>query len=175
LIVSCGRLVGWKGLSVIIEAIAQIPAVHYAVIGDGPDRTRLEKLAESRDLANRVHFLGIISHAHLPEALSQADLFVQPSVGEEAFGISVIEAMACSLPVLASRKGGLLEVVVDGQTGLLLPAADVSAWRQAIASLLAEPQNLEAMGREGRKRVVSKFTWAANARKLEDLLLERKI
>jgi glycosyltransferase involved in cell wall biosynthesis len=175
IVMSCGRLVGWKGLKVIIEAIAQIPPVHYGIIGDGPEKTRLQQLAQKLNLGDRVHFLGVITHDHLPEVLSLADIFVQPSIGEEAFGISVVEAMACNLPILASRKGGMVEIVVDRQTGLCLPPGDVFAWKEAIASLLNQPQILKAMGMAGRKRVEAEFTWAANARKLEHLLLERKI
>ena len=174
LIMSCGRLVGWKGLAVIVESISAIPSVHYVVIGDGPAKGRLQQLARDFHVSDRVHFLGMITHDRLPEFLSQADIFVQPSIGEEAFGISIIEAMACQRAVLASRNGGIVEVVLDGVTGFLLPPGDVGAWKEAIAGLQSKPGDLEAMGKEGHKRVVSEFTWAANAGKLEKLLLERK-
>jgi glycosyltransferase involved in cell wall biosynthesis len=175
IVVSCGRLVGWKGLSVIVEAIARIPSAHYAAIGDGPEKSRLQELAKRLNVSDRVHFPGVLTHDRLPEVLSQADIFVQPSIGEEAFGISIVEAMACRLPVLASRNGGMTEIVVDGQTGFLLPPGDVGGWKEAISGLLKEPFKRLEMGTAGRKRVETEFTWAVNACKLEQLFLEGKI
>lgn len=175
LVVSIGRLVGWKGLHVIVEALANLKQAHYLVVGDGAEKGRLKELARNLGLADRIHFAGVIPHDRLPEALSEADLFVQPSIGEEAFGISVVEAMACGLPVLVSRNGGMIEIVVDKETGRLLPPGDVSAWRAALAELLAAPEKRLALGQAGRKRAGSEFTWATNARKLEQLIMERTV
>jgi glycosyltransferase involved in cell wall biosynthesis len=102
--------------------------------------------------------------------LSQCDAYVQPSVGEEAFGISVVEAMACGLPVLASDNGGLPEIVVPRSTGLLLTPGDVAAWRDAIGRLAGETATAKAWGDAGRIRANAEFTWAANAQKLEAVL-----
>ena len=174
LLVSVGRLVGWKGIRVVIEALASLPQrFHYLVVGDGPERPALEALAAGRGLAGRVRFAGAASHGTLPELLSSCDLFVQPSVGEEAFGISVVEAMACGLPVLASANGGLPEIVVDRETGRLLPPGDVDAWAAAIAETGRDMANLAALGRAARQRAEAEFTWAANAAKLESILAAR--
>jgi glycosyltransferase involved in cell wall biosynthesis len=108
LVVSVSRLIGWKGVRVVLEALAALPErVRYLVIGEGPEEQRLRRQAEESGIAQRVRFMGRVRHADLPLLLSQCDLFVQPSIGEEAFGISVVEAMACGLPVLASDNGGL--------------------------------------------------------------------
>jgi glycosyltransferase involved in cell wall biosynthesis len=169
---SVGRLVGWKGLRVILEALPQLPQeVHYMVVGEGPDEPRLREHAAQLGLAGRVHFCGRIVHDELPQVLAQADLLVQPSLGEESFGITLVEAMACALPVLASRQGGMTEIVLSGVTGELLPAGEVGAWRGAIAQLLQQPDKMRAMGAAGRERAVAEFTWAANAARLEQLLL----
>ena len=170
LVLSVGRLVGWKGQRVIIEAIAELPAAHYALVGDGPEKSVLAGLAQRLGIAGRVHFIGGVKHGELPRILRQADLFVQPSIGEESFGISVVEAMACELPVLASRNGGLVEIVSDGATGRLLPVGDVAAWRAAIADLDTDRDALRRMGVAARARAEAEFTWAANARKLEQVL-----
>jgi len=171
LLVSVGRLVGWKGTRIVIEAVATLPAhIHYLVIGDGPERGSLEVLANKLGLSRRVHFAGAMRHEALPELLSNCDLFLQPSVGEEAFGISVVEAMACGLPVLASNNGGLPEIVVEGVTGRLLTPGDASAWTVAMANLCEDRSAVERMGRAARARSESDFTWAANAAKLESLL-----
>lgn len=172
LVVSIGRLVGWKGLHVIIEALAGLPETHYLVVGDGGEKSRLQDLAQSLAVAERVHFAGVIPHEQLPEVLHEADVFVQPSIGEEAFGISVVEAMACGVPVLASRNGGMVEIVQNGETGYLLAPGDVGAWRSALGELLATPEKRAAMGRAARERADGEFTWAANARKLEQLIME---
>jgi glycosyltransferase involved in cell wall biosynthesis len=168
---SVGRLVGWKGLRVILEALPQLPQqVHYLVVGEGPEAARLREQASQLGLAQRVHFCGRIAHDELPQVLSQVDLLVQPSLGEESFGITLVEAMACALPVLASRQGGMTEIVLPGVTGELLPPGEVGAWRAAIAQLLQQPDTMRALGAAGRIRAVAEFTWAANAARLEQLL-----
>ena len=170
---SVGRLVGWKGLRVILELLPQLPPdVHYLVVGEGPDEPRLREQAAQLGLDARVHFCGRIAHEQLPQVLAQADVLLQPSLGEESFGITLVEAMACALPVLASRQGGMTEIVLPGVTGELLPPGDIESWRTAIAQLLQQPDRMRAMGAAGRMRAVAEFTWAANAAKLERLLQE---
>ena len=170
---SVGRLVGWKGLRVILEVLPQLPQdVHYLVVGEGPEEPRLREQAAQLGMAQRVHFCGRIAHEELPQLLAQADLLLQPSLGEESFGITLVEAMACGLPVLASRQGGMTEIVLPGVTGELLPPGEVEVWRGAVAQLLLQPDRIRAMGAAGRERAVAEFTWAANAAKLERLLEE---
>jgi glycosyltransferase involved in cell wall biosynthesis len=172
-IASVGRLVGWKGLRVIIELLPQLPQdVHFLVLGDGPEEAGLRAQAQALGLASRVHFGGRVAHDQLPPRLAQADILVQPSLGEESFGITLVEAMACALPVLASRQGGMTEIVLPGVTGELLPPGAVDTWRESIARLLQQPEKMRAMGAAGRMRVVAEFTWAANAAKLERVLQE---
>jgi glycosyltransferase involved in cell wall biosynthesis len=171
LVVSVSRLVAWKGVRVVLEAIAGLPeGVRYLVIGEGPEEQSLRRLAQARGIGARVRFLGRVPHRELPLILSQCDLFVQPSIGEEAFGISVVEAMACGLPVLASDNGGLPEIVVEGETGRLLAPGSVPAWRGAIEAAAASPAQLRATGERARARACAEFTWAANAARLESLL-----
>jgi glycosyltransferase involved in cell wall biosynthesis len=170
LVASVSRLVAWKGERVVLEALAGLPErVRCVVIGEGPDERNLRRLAQERGIAGRVRFLGRVPHRELPLVLSQCDLFVQPSIGEEAFGISVVEAMACGLPVLASDNGGLPELVVDGETGRLLPPGSVPAWRSAIESAAASGERLRSLGDKARARASAEFTWAANAARLESL------
>lgn len=171
--VSVGRLIGWKGLHVIIECLPAIPGLHFLVIGGGDERARLEKLAAERGVADRVHFAGEVAHRDLPGYLCAGDLFVQPSIGEEAFGISVVEAMSCGLPVLASNQGGLREIVIEGETGHLLPAGDLAAWGQALAAL-TDAGLRQRLGAAGRARVVDHFTWAGNAQRLVAMLAAAK-
>jgi glycosyltransferase involved in cell wall biosynthesis len=171
LIVSTGRLVGWKGLRVIVSAMPRLDDdVHYLVVGAGTEAEPLRSLASELGVANRVHLAGRIEHGRLPEVLSQADVYVQPSIGEESFGISVLEAMACGLPVLASNFSALPEVVGDGESGVLLAPGDVGAWASALGSLLADPARRRLLGAAGRARAEGRFTWAACASGLEEIL-----
>jgi len=166
-IMSVGRLIGQKGGHVVIEAIRDQPKLHFLVVGDGPERKRLEDLAHSLAIQDRVHFAGEVGHGDLPALLRGADIFVQASVGEEAFGISVAEAMACGLPVLASDGWGLREVVADGETGMLVTPGQADAWGRALCSVSENPALADRMGRAGRERVVALFTWLQAARTFE--------
>jgi len=171
LIASVGRLVGWKGIRIILEALADLPGqICFVVVGTGPEEAALRSQATALGVAERVHFAGHVNHADLPRLLAQCDLFVQPSIGEEAFGISVVEAMACGLPVLASNNGGLPEIVVEGETGSLLPPGDVQCWRNAIAQAAGDRHSSRARGAAGRLRVERNFSWAANAMRHEAIL-----
>jgi len=171
LVASVCRLVPWKGVRVVLEALTGLPErVRYLVIGEWPEEQRLRRQAEASGIAQRVRFMGRVRHADLPLLLSQCDLYVQPSVGEETFGISVVEAMACGVPVFASDNGGLPEIVVEGETGRLLPPGSVPAWRSAIEAAAAAPENLRALGERARARAQAEFTWAASAARIESLL-----
>jgi glycosyltransferase involved in cell wall biosynthesis len=172
LVASVSRLVAWKGVRVVLEALGGLPRrVRCVVIGEGPDERALRRLASASGIEDRVRFMGRVRHADLPLLLAQCDLFVQPSIGEEAFGISVVEAMACGLPVLASNNGGLPEIVVDGETGRLLPPGSVAAWRDAIGWAAGDGARLAALGARARARACAEFTWAANAAKHEAILM----
>lgn len=171
LIVSVGRIVGWKGLRIVLEALAGLPPrIRYLIIGSGPEEPALKSSATRLGIIERVHFAGRVPHAELPQLLAQCNVFVQPSIGEEAFGISVVEAMACGLPVFASNNGGLPEIVAEGETGHLLPPGDVLAWRDALGRVTADRPRFERLGANGRSRAEAEFTWAANAAKLEAIL-----
>jgi glycosyltransferase involved in cell wall biosynthesis len=173
-LVSIGRLVGLKGLRVAIEALKNVPGAHFIIAGDGPEHARLVQQAQELGVADRIHFAGRVAHDVLPVLLADADAFVQPSIGEESFGISLVEAMACGLPVLASKLGGMLEIVDDQpgdhQTGELLPPGDVPAWTAAIQRLATDDAHRKRLGDAGRLRADQHFTWAANALKLEQML-----
>ncbi len=175
IIMSVGRLIGWKGLRIIIEAITQIPEVHYVVIGEGDERVRLEERARLLNVQARVHFLGGVDHNDLPPLLREADVFVQPSIGEEAFGITVIEAMACGLAVVASRNGGMVEIINHGETGILAPIGDVNAWRKTLSDILSDRPRLDAIGLRARRHTEMHFTWDAKAIQTERLFQPQRV
>jgi glycosyltransferase involved in cell wall biosynthesis len=102
---------------------------------------------------------------------SHASVFVCPSV-YEPFGIINLEAMACETPVVASAVGGILEVVVDGETGFLVPPANPEALAASIRTVLDDPVRARAMGRAGRKRVEDRFSWASVAARTQEVYAE---
>ena len=116
-------------------------------------------------IASQVSFVGHLPQTKLLDYYHRADLLVNPSLSE-SFGMSLIEAMATEVPVVASRVGGMTEVVAEGKTGLLVEANDVSALAEAILHLLSNLDLREAMGKAGRQRVVELFQWERVAESL---------
>jgi glycosyltransferase involved in cell wall biosynthesis len=171
LLVFAGRLVGWKGLAVAIDAIAH-PALaglplRLAIVGDGPERTKLEARARMRDAGERVVFHEAVAHAGVPAIYASADIAVFPIIGDEAFGISIAEAMSCGCAVLASHVGGIPEVVGnEGHAGRLVAAGQVDDWIAAIAALAQDAAARRALGAAARERIVANFTWAHAATRL---------
>jgi len=149
------RLDPVKGVSVLIEAFAQVDEVYLAVIGGGPERASLASLAGSLGVANHIRWTG--HRRDVSRCLPAFDLFVQPSL-HEGLPNAVLEAMVAGLPVVATAVGGTPEVVVDGVTGLLVPPRDPDALAEAIACLLRDPDLRCKMGQMGRERVAQSFT-----------------
>jgi N-acetyl-alpha-D-glucosaminyl L-malate synthase BshA len=129
-------------------------AARLVMIGDGPDRPAAERLARELELHRRVTFTGALPDAAL--LLSQADAFILPSDGE-SFGLAALEAMACGVPVVGARAGGLVEVVRDGEEGILEPVGAVEAMGRRLGALLSDREGHERMRRNSRRRVESKY------------------
>jgi len=152
------RLFPKNGVEHFVRAMPAITAeadVEAHVIGDGPQRQRLEALAGSLGVAERIRFLGSRANDEMPALLAEADVAVIPSL-MEATSIAALEAMACGVPVAASAVGGLPEII-DGRVGALFPPADPAALAAAVVELLRRP-DLEELGREGRRRVVANWS-----------------
>jgi glycosyltransferase involved in cell wall biosynthesis len=143
----------------------------FAVLGDdlrtnGAVRKEMEAKVAALGLADRFRFLGFRKDA--PEIVQAFDIVAVPS-RVEPFGLSSLEAMAAGRPVVASRVGGIPEVVIDRQTGTLVPPGDASALAAAIAPLLKDPLTRDALGREGRRRAETSFSLAVHGRALAQL------
>ena len=166
-IVSIGRLVPRKGVDDVIRAVAGLPGVELLVAG-GPPADRLaadpevSRLRAVADGAANVRFLGQLPHDQLPRLLRSADLLVT-APWYEPFGIVPLEAMACGVPVIASAVGGMLDTVLPGRTGLLVPPHDPAALRAAVCRLLADDQARRAMAAAGVRRARRCYSWAAVA------------
>ncbi|MEN9434384.1 MAG: hypothetical protein RLZZ422_1973 [Pseudomonadota bacterium] len=165
-----GRLVGWKGIRLIIEVLAKYfyskPHIKLLIIGDGPELGQLQKSVREYQLDNRVSWLGKVSHSHIPDYYNAADIGVFPSIGDEAFGITIAEAMSCGLPVIASYIGGIPELVGnDEQCGLLFTTGHVDDLAEKINNLLNSDKHLR-MGIKARERIMQQFTWQHSAQRL---------
>ncbi|MBE3556563.1 MAG: glycosyltransferase family 4 protein [Firmicutes bacterium] len=162
-----GRLTYEKGIHVLIDAIGQIrhffPDVQLLIAGDGPYRAQLEAQAKATLDPQQVRFIGWVNGRQKSALLSQAAIAVVPSL-YEPFGIVALEEMGAALPVVASRVGGLPEVIEEGVTGLLVPPGDSTALAEALTTLLRQPKWCETLGRAGRLRVLQHFSWHTVAR-----------
>jgi glycosyltransferase involved in cell wall biosynthesis len=161
------------GVDVLVRAYAQFgervgpeafARTDLVVVGGGPALGEYTALAGSLGLADRVRFVGQVAHADVPAAITGFDVFVVPSVlDSESFGVAAVEAQACGVPVVVSDVGGLPEVVLDGETGFVVPPRDPAALADRMR-LLAEDAGLRArLGRAGREHAVATYTWERNA------------
>jgi glycosyltransferase involved in cell wall biosynthesis len=157
-----------KGLRFLLEAAAELKhqglRLTYRIAGDGSEREKLERLAETLGVREEVAFLGFVSD--MPAFLSSIDIFVLPSLFE-GLGVAALEAMAAARPVIASDVGGLSELVADGETGLLAAPGDSPALARAISRMVSEPERIRAMGENARARVEKYFTMEQMAKKNE--------
>jgi glycosyltransferase involved in cell wall biosynthesis len=158
-----------KGHRFLLEAAALLKQrghrLRYCFAGEGLQRGRLEALARERGLEGEVGFMGFV--ADIPDFLSRIDIFVLPSL-YEGLGVAVLEAMAAAKPVVASRVGGLPELVADRETGFLVPPGDAAALADSIGRLVPEQILMDAMGERGRERVEQLFTLERMAARNEE-------
>jgi N-acetyl-alpha-D-glucosaminyl L-malate synthase BshA len=141
----------------VVEVFARVAAAVPArlmMIGDGPDRSAAEHLALKLGVADRIHFLG--KQDNVNELLPLADLMLMPSE-MESFGLAALEAMACSVPTIATRVGGVPELIDDGENGLLFPLGDVEAMAGAAIDLLGDQPRLNTMSATARKTASDRF------------------
>jgi glycosyltransferase involved in cell wall biosynthesis len=169
-----GRLVPRKGVDDAIAAMQWIPDAELVIAG-GPDvaelerdreAMRLQRLADELGVADSVQLIGRLPHDQLPAHLRAADLAVCLP-WYEPFGIVPLEAMACGVPVVGSAVGGLLDTVIDGVTGVLLPPHDPDLAATAIRGLLADDTRRKAYGMAGAERVAAHYDWRRVARSTE--------
>ena len=140
-------------VKIFAGVVREVPA-QLVLVGDGPERSAAEWLAHDQQINDKVHFMG--KQERVDELLPLADLMVMPSE-LESFGLAALEAMACKVPSIATRVGGVTELIDDGVTGLLYPVGDVEDMAAGAVSLLKDRDRLEAMRDAGRKTAQSRF------------------
>lgn len=159
-LVSLGRLIERKGLDVLLLAFARLrlqhPHVRLTIAGDGPDRIALEQQSIALGLGDAVQFIGWVEREAVPALFNSATMLVLPSRAE-GFPIVALEAAQMARPVVASAVDGIPEALTHGREGLLVPSDDVTALHDAIAALLASPDQARALGEAGRRRALDEF------------------
>ena len=165
-IIYMGRLSPEKGLRTLLRAMRQLPHLSLTLIGEGPQRPELERLA--LDLPH-VRFAGYLAGAALQEAVRSARLVVVPSEWYEVFGQVVIEAFALGKAVVAANIGGLPELVDDHLNGRLFTPGDADELAHILAEMAAQPARLAEMGRAGRCKVARQFSPEIHYARLLDI------
>jgi glycogen(starch) synthase len=157
-----GRLKRHKGFDLALTAFASIvsrfPRAQLTIAGDGPERPKLEQQAQSLGLGNAVAFTCWVAPQDVPPLVNTASLVVMPS-RREAFGLVALDAAVMARPIVATRVGGLVEVVEHQHTGLLVENEEAEALAQAIAFLLNHPQVAIRLGQAARQRAQERFSW----------------
>lgn len=179
-IVCVGRLVPRKGQDRLIEALSQvrgsIPNAHLLLVGEGPYRKTLEKIAREKGVTEAVTFVGRVKYSQLPEYFRVGDLFAMPSRSRlaglevEGLGIVYLEASACGLPVIAGNSGGAPDAIKDSVTGIVVDGTNVAEIARAVSELLSQPTRAKEMGAAGREWILSQWSWESWSEKFNHLL-----
>ncbi len=161
-VVTTSRLVHKNGIDILIRAIAEIkkdiPKIRCVLVGDGPERRRLEALTRELSLDENIKFVGDVSNEKIPAYLAAAHIFARPS-RFEGMGISFVEALAAGVPVIATSVGGIPDIIRDGETGLFSNVDDPHDLAKKIKMLFTETALRDQLISNGKKLVEEKFTW----------------
>lgn len=177
IIFSLGRLVEWKGHTHLIEALrllSEEPVPHLLIGGEGTLRQDLGRQVREKGLEDRVTFLDHIPGSLVASYYSLADVYTQPSIIDrdgttEGLGVTLLEAMACGVPCVASRVGGIPDIIDDGENGFLVEPGNPHELAEKIGVLLRDEGLRRNMGEKGRLFVEEKYSWKAKARELMEI------
>jgi len=165
-----------KGFDLALSALALVapryPRLRLGIAGDGEERPNLERQAADLGITDRVDFLGWVNPAEIPWWIARSTIVVMPSREGEGFGLAGLQAGQLERPIIATRVGGLAELIVDGDTGLLIEPEDATALARAVAALLDDPRRAAAMGKAARQRALSVFGWDRHVDAYDELIRE---
>jgi phosphatidyl-myo-inositol dimannoside synthase len=185
LLLTVARLIPHKGQDIVLRALAalktEFPTLRYAMIGTGPDESRLRKLAEDLNVYDRVIFAGPVSDDEVAEAYATSTVYMglsrtDKSIDAEGFGISFVEASASGVPIIAGDSGGVRSAVRDGESGIIVPPQDLNAVVDALRVYLNDPAKRASTGKIGRSLVETYYNWdrvARDTRKFADEVVKR--
>jgi glycosyltransferase involved in cell wall biosynthesis len=167
-----GRVLKAKGIFELLEAFClltkKLPDAYLIFVGEGKDKKNLVKKAVRIGISNRVIFIGRRPQEELPHWLSMSDILMLPSYSEGLPNV-VAEAMACQRPVIATKVGGIPEIIADGKSGILVEPKDSVTLADAMQRVARDKDLRFRMGDLGRKIVIEKFSWDENIRKIINL------
>lgn len=165
-----GRLTKQKGVIYLVRAAVQTPSATILIVGDGPERKKIEAEIEKRDLRNVVLAGYYPSTSPTFHAFyERADIYVSPSVWDEPLGLTILEAMASRTPVVATRKGGVVSIISDNVNGLLIRSRNPNQIATAVNKLLKDSKLRSKLSSQALKTVVEKFSWGKIAQKFEKI------
>ncbi|MEO8083090.1 MAG: glycosyltransferase [Ardenticatenales bacterium] len=164
-----GRLRYYKGLHVLVDALARLPRHHALIVGNGPEGDALRRQAEGLGVDERIRWLGDVDDAQLPAVLAAADAYCLPATARsEAFGIAMLEAMAAGLPVVSTELGtGTSWVNLDGVTGRVVPPDDAAALAEALAACTIPGEAHDRLAAAARRRAIDTFSRPAMVAAIE--------
>lgn len=176
-----GRLIRVKGVYYLIKALPEVlkqyPKTKLLIVGSGPEKRRLMQLSTELEIKNRIVFIAEVLQEDLIPLYSMADILILPSImditGEtEGLGVVLLEAMACRVPVIGSDVGGIRDIIIDGETGLLSEQKNSDSLAEKIISLLSDEQLRKKVIDNGLKLVKDKFTWEAISDRFMNIYME---
>ena len=163
------RLIRNKGIHTLLQAfkkvVLAVPNSRLVVVGKGRYFAELARLTDVLRLREKVHFIKFIPHQDVHSVYTMADVFVLPTLLVEVFGIVVVEAMMSELPVIASKLGGIQDIIIDRECGFLVPPNNPDAIADKIILLLTDRGLRRRLGRNARKRAIEKYSWSVIAEK----------
>lgn len=176
-ILTLGRLVRRKGVAWFVENVMpKLPEnIIYIIAGEGPDKKNIESVIKKTNMESRIKMLGYVTDKQRNILFNASDLFIQPNIkvkGDvEGFGISVIEAGSCRLPVIASKIEGLQDAIKDGENGILIEACNVEKYVFEINKLLSDDFQRKKFGEKTRRFIVENYSWEKISQKyLEEII-----
>jgi len=175
-----GRLVDGKGLEDLLLAISRLcqgyggqANLKVLIFGEGPLEKKLKKMADNLNIADKIEWRGFVSYGKVPQALSEIDIFVYPS-WHEGFGRSIMEALAMEKAVVATRIGGIPDLIKNGENGFLVEPHNPGILSEKIKELMESKELREKFGKAGREWVSKNFEWNNGIKKFAELFLELK-
>jgi colanic acid/amylovoran biosynthesis glycosyltransferase len=171
-----GRLAAEKGVPVLLRSLISLKndghRFHLTLLGDGPERTALEMEVKENGLTEMVHFAGFASQETVRDTLQNSDVFILPSFAE-GVPVSLMEAMACGVPVIGTNVGGVTELIEHGVSGMVVAPSDDVALQNAILSYIKHPELRETIRITARNTIESNFNFRIEVNKLEHLIKEQ--